>query len=144
MADKQALFEKLNNHNYMMWSFKMKMVLIKEEVWDVVAGEAEEAGGDQEDAAAAAVANQGRQMKALALISLMVENDQLVLLRNAQTGREAWNTLRQYHQRNTLSNRIRVMKKIFESELTVGGSMQDHLQKLSEYFAELQDMWMLH
>lgn len=33
-----------------------------------------------------------------------------------------------------------MMKKIFKSELTVGGSMQDHLQKLSEYFAELQDM----
>ena len=38
-------FEKLNDTNYAVWSFKMKMLLIKEDLWDVVAGDENVAEG---------------------------------------------------------------------------------------------------
>lgn len=78
--------------------------------------------------------------KALSITVLMVENDQIVLVRNANTGREAWDILKDYHQKTSLASRIRVMKKLFRMELGHGDSMQDQLQRIFEYFSELTEM----
>lgn len=136
MADRGVAFDKLNNNNYMTWSFKMRMYLIKEGCWNVVGGPVNADADAEEDEVD--LDRQGQ--KALAIISLMVDDDQLVLLRNAANGMEAWNSLREYHQRNTVATRIRIMKKLFKTDLQPGGSMQLHLQKMSEYVAQLHEM----
>lgn len=136
MADRNAQMDKLNNSNYMSWSFKMRMLLIKENCWNVVGGNAD--AGDEDGDEAEGL--ERRQEKALALICLMVDDDQLFLVRNANTGMDAWNALRDYHQRNTVANRIRAMKKLFKTEMPPGGSMQQHLQTMSDLIAELHEM----
>lgn len=129
--EKSLVIEKLNNQNFMTWSFKMKMYLIKEGCWKAVSGETE--GILARDVEA-------QNEKALSLIVLTVENDQIVLVRSAKTGAEAWNILKTYHQQTSLASRIRVMKKLFKMELGHGESMQDHLQRIFEYFSELSEM----
>lgn len=144
MANHSISFEKLNNENYMTWSVKMKMYLIKEDVWNVVrpveAGANIVAGGGVAADAAANAELARREDQALALITLMVENDQLYLLRSAENGRDAWNALRDHHQRNTVSNRSRVMKKLFKTDISPGGSMQEHLQIMCDMIAKFHEM----
>lgn len=78
--------------------------------------------------------------KALSLIVLAVENDQLVHVRNSETGREVWVALKLYHQQATMGNKIRIMKKLFRMELRRGGSMKDHLREISEGLNQLSDI----
>lgn len=109
----------------------MKMYLVKEELWSSVEGTVQ----DQLDAREILNRNQ----KSLSLIVLMVDNDQLVLLKNAISGRQAWNILREHHVQNTVSSKIRLMKKVFKMELARGGDMISHLQKIFELFGKLTD-----
>lgn len=86
MADKSFLnFEKLNNDNYATWSFRMRMYLIKEDLWEIIEGNPE--GMDAREIIR-------KKSKALSAIVLAVDTDQLVLLRDANTGGEAWRTLK--------------------------------------------------
>lgn len=108
----------------------MKMLLIKEEVWDVVGGNLADGGQ-----AVAVVANGGghngggdaaavedpeivrRQEKSLASIILAVEDDQVAHIQNATTGGQAWNIFREIHLRTTVGSRTRVMKRLFTLKL---------------------------
>lgn len=129
--EKSLFIEKLNNSNYSLWSFKMKMYLIREGCWKVISEET--TGMKPEDVM---VMNE----KALSLIALMVENDQLVHIRKANGGKEAWNILMDFHKKTSLVSQIRVMKKLFKMELGQGESMKDHLQRIFEYFSDLTEM----
>lgn len=128
MDNKTIVFEKLNNKNYLTWSFKMKMLLIREELWDVIEGTIVENELEAETAR--------KKQRALSMIVLLIENDQIVLVRNAVDGVEAWNILKNYHQKSTLSKRIR----IFKMELAQGASMHDHLNQICELYSELAEM----
>lgn len=129
--DNRTVIEKLNNTNYLTWSFKMRMMLVREGLWRVIEGKTE--GLKEEDISS-------MKEKSLSLIVLFIENDQIVLVRNAGDGVEAWNNLKQYHQKSTLSRRIRIMKMLFKMQLEIGSSMQDHLQHMFEMLSELAEM----
>lgn len=45
-----------------------------------------------------------------------------------------------YHQQATMSNKNRVMKKLFRMELVRGGSLKDYLREISERFDQLADI----
>lgn len=126
MAEKIS-FEKLNNHNYMHWSFRMRMFLIKEGIWNVVNNAAAAANADLADAG----------QKALAFICLNVDDNQLVHVESAANGRAAWLALSSYHQRNTVGNKIRLLSRLFRMHMMPGESMEDHLSKMSEILSEL-------
>lgn len=70
----------------------------------------------------------------------MIENDQVVHVREAKSGNEAWIASKLQHQQSSLSSRIRVMKKLFKMELQRGASMQLHMQKMFELLDELIEM----
>lgn len=132
MADKVTI-EKLNNDNYALWCFKMRMYLMKENCWDAVTGNVNEEENSETEI-------KRKEEKSLAMISLSVEDSQLVLLRNAKDGAEAWEILRGQHERNTTSNKVRLFKQIFTSKLLPGGSMEEHILKMTEAFAKLEAM----
>lgn len=130
--EKALMMERLNNGNYLTWSIKMKMVLIREDCWQVVKDEVPLLV-DAEDV-------ERLNDKALSLIVLAVDNDQLVHVRNCETGREAWLALKVYHQQATVGHKIRIMKRLFRSQLTKGGSIKEHLRMISEGLDELADI----
>ncbi|KAL7045995.1 hypothetical protein ACKWTF_002427 [Chironomus riparius] len=72
-----AMCERLNCGNYRVWVLKMKMILIKEDLWDVI----DPGSSKPEDAV--------KSLKALAHIVLMVDNDRLKHVSDAKDGKDA-------------------------------------------------------
>lgn len=102
--------EKLNHDNYIPWSFKMKMFLMKEGVWDAVSSL-------KPDEVKLSDWN-FKEQKSLQIIVLGCENNQLIHLKKCETGLAAWNALKGHHQQSTLGARIRVMKKNLPDAIT--------------------------
>ena len=122
--------EKLNNTNYLSWRFKMRMLLEKEECYDSIEEESVELNGDILK----------KDKKALQWIALSIENNQLIHVKKATGGRDAWKKLKEYHQRSSLSNQIRIKKRLHKYELKKGESMRAHLEKIFQDLDELAEM----
>lgn len=132
MGDKSVCsFEKLNASNYSVWSFKMRMLLIKEELWVAIEGDS-------------TLQIDGREMlkkseKALAMIALMVENEQVVHIRTCVTAKAAWNVLKDFHQQSCMSFKIRILKRLFKMEIAPGADMNVHTSTIFQLVEELRD-----
>ena len=97
------------------------MLLIKEGLWENV------------NETAPAVPNEKwlkNENKARATIGLLVEDNQLIQIREAKTAREAWESLRKYHEKSTLTNKVFLLKKFCTTRLEEGGSMQQHMDTM--------------
>ena len=68
--------DKLNGSNYHAWKFKIQMVLIDKDIWDVIDGSEEEPMA--ESSVAASGAWNKKDKKALATICLSVTDSELV------------------------------------------------------------------
>jgi hypothetical protein len=123
---------KLGNDNYEAWSYKMKMFLLREDLSDVITGVAPAA-----TEAAALAAWKKRDGKALATIALSVEDSQVSLIKKKTTAKEAWEALQEYHQKNTLSNKVSLLEKICLTRLEEGGDMEKHIYVMEEMFEKL-------
>ena len=73
---------KLNDTNYMSWSFKMEIYLRRESLWQYVENPPDDNEG---------CANNG---KARATITLCLEDSQVTYVRNLKTSQECWQALR--------------------------------------------------
>lgn len=133
MADTNSVFkiEKLNDENYTSWSFKMKMFLGKEGVWEAVDGDVP---------AVKTEAFKNKERKALQIIVLSLENNQLVHVRQCETGRDAWQALKEVYCQGTLLNIIRIRRKANLTFMEEGGSMREHINKMSELFDQLNEI----
>lgn len=134
MADKKLhLIEKLNDRNYIHWSFRMEMVLKQNECWDVTQ---EEKPADTKQADWQKKDDQARY-----LIAICVENSQITHVKSHKSAKEVWNALKKFHQRSTMSSKTRLLKKLFKAELKTGDhDMEKHLQTLQEWIDELNDL----
>ena len=124
--EESAMCECLNCKNYRVWALRMKMILIKD-LWDIIVPE----NSKPEDAV--------RSLKVLAHIVLMVDNDQLVHVSDAKGGKEAWNSLKNFHHNDSAGHKMRLYKQLFKTELSLGGDMQKHLQKLFEILQNIKE-----
>lgn len=50
-------------------------------------------------------------MEARTWIGLLVEDSQLGFIRKATSAKEAWDNLKAYHEKATLSNKVQLMRK---------------------------------
>lgn len=131
MAESKVVFERLNSFNWSSWKFRMELLLIKEQLYDVVCNtkpETPPADWDKKDGAARAT------------IGLALDNDQLCHVMAARTAKDMWDALRSYHERDSLTNKIHVMRKLFTMQLAENGNMADHLVKVSELVQRLVAM----
>ena len=98
MADSASFkIEKLGSDNYQVWNFKLELLLIKEGLWENVNETAPKEPNEKW------LKNDN---KARATIGLLVEDNQLIQIREAKTAREAWESLRKYHEKSTLTNKV--------------------------------------
>lgn len=81
-----------------------------------------------------------KEQKALQIISLSCDRNQVVYLRQCKTGKEAWDALKSQHQQETVGAQIRIMKQLFSWKLPANGSMRDHLNKLYGLLDKLGEM----
>lgn len=118
---------RLNNTNYHIWKFKVELVLIKDGLWDVVMKpkpNPETADWIKKNAEARAV------------IGLSVEDSQLSHILKCDTAKDAWEILKKYHEKDTLSNKVQLMRKICSLKFE-GGNMEDHIDQMTMLFLKL-------
>lgn len=122
---------KLNSSNYQIWKYKVEFLLISEGIWDVIAeprpGVPDEAWIRKDDQARAA-------------IGLLVEDSQLIHIRQAKNALDAWNSLRDIHQKGSLSTKVFLLKRICRLTLEEGGNMELHINLMMELVDKLSAM----
>lgn len=128
MADNKFSIVKLNNENYFVWKYRVEMLLVKEGLWTAVKDAKPEPVTD---------AWTGKDDKARALISLLVSDNQLNHVRNATTALAAWTNLKNYHEKASLSNKVRLMREICSLKLAEGGDAEVHVNTMTELFEKL-------
>lgn len=129
MAEKIS-FAKLNNKNYLIWKYKVELLLIREGVWHVIS---ETKPGADKLAAWTKSNDQAR-----AWIGLCVEDDQLRHIRKESEASKMWLNLKNYHEKGTLSNKVQLMRKICSLRLVESGNMENHITEMTTLFEHLE------
>jgi len=143
----EKLFDKLNNSNYRDWSFRMKMLLISKDLWKCVEPKADEkdpvkkgSNSTTKDEKDTVDEENQEGLKALSHIVLMIDSEQLIHVEDAKDGKEAWKILSEYHLNKSTGRRFRLYRKLFGTNLEVGGSMKEHLNAMFMTIRELKQI----
>lgn len=124
-------FVKLNNSNYQTWKFKVELLLMKEDLWDAISKEAPNPVTERWTT---------KDQKARATIGLLIEDNQLHLVRRQTTARGTWNALKAYHEKSTLSNKVSLLRKLCALKLSENGNMENHLQQMEDTIDQLASL----
>lgn len=129
--------EKLNNVNYFTWKLKMKLFLIKEDLWDVITGERPTSEYSTQNFVQRWTK---RDQRALAFIGLALEDSQLIHLRDKDNALDCWKALQEAHEKDTITNKISLYKRIALHRMIENTSMEDHLNEMMNLFQKLSDL----
>ena len=125
---------KLTADNYHNWKFSIKMMLIGRDLWEIVEGSEvlpEEATNKQ------AQEFRKRVNKALSLICLSVSDNLQIYVRNAKTGKEAWDSLQNHFEEKTLSRKVSLHQKLYSARMG-NGSMIEHVNNIRTIADQLE------
>lgn len=122
MADTKVTIEKLNDGNYAVWKFKMRLLLTKEKLLKVVTD-------PKPDAADATWISNDE--KAQAVIGLALDDTQLIHVMQKETAKEMWDALKDYHERASLSSIIHVVRRLITIRMSENGNMAEHLKDMA-------------
>ena len=122
------LVPKLNDQNYQSWKFKVKMLLIREGSWKCIDEPVQEYPEE---------AWVELDQKAQSTISLSVDDGQIVHICKCDTTQEMWSELQKVHERVNLSNKLYLMRKLYQSKLKEGQDMQEYIRSVLEIVGRL-------
>jgi hypothetical protein len=126
--------ERFGGQNYPTWKYKMRMVLIDKDFWNIVDGsETLEAGASLKKRKAF----QQRENKAHATIVLSLHDNQLFLVKSATTATDAWLKLQAHYEKRSLSNKMFLKKKLFRLTMSEGDKMLDHINLIKDLSDQL-------
>lgn len=129
MADQQRFpLPKLSNHNYQSWKFKMEMLLVREDLWDVISKAKPQPVTDDWTKA---------DLKARATIGLCIDDSQTSLVRSCTSAKDAWQALKDYHDKGS---EVYLLKKLTHLELREDADMEEHLQRFTELLQRIADV----
>lgn len=141
--DTKTKIAKLNNENYANWKFKLELLLRKQGLWKHVI----EGSRPTPKFEGSIVTNQAeienweyKDDEARGTIGLLVMDDQLGHIRNLKTAKETWNALKDYHEKNTLTNKVYLMRSICSLKLDEGGDAISHINAMNDLFTKLSDL----
>lgn len=121
-------FARLDNHNYQNWKFRVKMILIREGIWSVIEDELpteQNAEWKRKDE------------KAQATISLSIDDNQIVHICKCANAKEMWDELQKIHERNNLSNKLYLLRKLYQSKLEEK-TMSEYIKNILELVERLR------
>lgn len=137
---------KLNNTNYSNWKFKMELILLKQNLFKKVIINRKpvpiptsNANPTPKNAKEISEWEEADD-QARGWIGLSVEDDQLIHIRNKKSAKEVWNVLKEYHEKNTLTNKVHLMRTICSLKLENGGNVIDHINRMQDLFMKLRDI----
>ena len=128
-SDTRYTVAKLNNSNYQIWKFKVKMLLIREDTWKVVQGDTPDPVPDDW---------QRKDEKAQCTISLTVEDNQLVHICNCTSAKDMWKQLQKVHERSNLSSKMYLRKKLYKMRLQDDQNMQEYISAVLRLVEQLR------
>uniref|UniRef100_A0A5S6QRC7 DUF4219 domain-containing protein n=1 Tax=Trichuris muris TaxID=70415 RepID=A0A5S6QRC7_TRIMR len=112
----------LNSGNYMYWRTKLKAILIRDELWDVVS-----VPKTEEPMEAWSKLNN----MAMALIILSVDDSQLLYIANCDTAFQMWEELQKQHARSSFGSQLYLRQKLYGIRFT-SGTMQARINSILE------------
>lgn len=121
----------LNGSNYQIWKYKVELLLTKDDLWDIVSDDLPV--GDERNAAW-----EKRNGKAKAIIGLSVKDNQLGHIRKEVTAKAAWDALKKYHEKSTLTNKVFLLKRLCRMQMSDDGNMEDHLNVMMDVVDQLE------
>lgn len=116
MGEKMQI-EKLSGSNFPTWKFKVKLLMIHKDVWQAV--------DPLNEGEVSSVVDQ----KALAVIGLSVQNEQIVHIQSCSTAKEAWESLQKVHEDSGTASKIVLQDQLMTTKLESGKSVKDHIAK---------------
>lgn len=131
--------EKLNSENYFTWKYKMELLRIKENLWNIideVKPELKDDGSNKTEVDAW----KRKDNQTRSIIGLLVEDSQLYLIRTKRTARATWLALKDYHEKDTLGNKVSLMRRICSSRMDETGNIETHISELTDLFQRLVDL----
>lgn len=133
MIDTNAAFgiAKLNNSNYQIWEFKVEKLLKQEGTWKAILGTRPSNNNDAEESWDL------RDDKALGTICLLIEDTQISLIRDKTTAKEAWDALKQYHEKANGLNKFTLIVELLKLSYQDGEDMEKHIDKIQELIDNL-------
>lgn len=111
-------------------------MLTSEDLWEVISEDQPAAGAEGEDAT---IINtwKKKDAKAKAKMGLLVDNDQLIHVKNSKSAKELWNLLKDYHQKATAHGKMFYIKSLFNKQLPENGDMEKHINSMIEELDKL-------
>ena len=128
--------DKFDGTNFHLLKFKMQMVLEDKDLWSIVSGEEVEPVG--EGATEASLQKfRKRARKAMATICLSLCDNQLSLVRAAETARAAWQKLESHYEIKSLANKLFLRKRYFTASMAESDRMMVHINKMRSLAQQL-------
>jgi len=132
MAESKIIsITKLDDTNYQSWKFKVRMLLflIREGTWECI----DEARPEEPDAEWVS-----KDEKAQTTLSLSVSDDQIIHICKCESASEMWEELQKVHDRANLSNKLYLMRKLYQTKLCPGQNMSDYIRPALEMVERLR------
>lgn len=130
-AQNSMSFPKLNGLNWLLWKNNIRMTLILKNNWDVLDTERPAGGGR-----AQAEWDQ-KQHHALALIHLNCEPEQQGNILDAETGTEAWNSLKSLYEAANVANVAHLEEKFGQLRKKDNQTCQHYISEVRSMAAQL-------
>ena len=115
--DSAAKIELFDGTNYVLWSYKMKMLLMSKGLWGAVS--CEEA------------VSTTKEQQAHAMIVLHLAASQLMHVIGSENARDAWGKLAMFHRSRDMASRLWLKEK-FSSFKYTASNMSGHVMELEE------------
>lgn len=121
---------RLNSRNFRSWSFEVKMVLMKEGLWNRI-----EPGTPPNPVTAAWTEGDA---KAMAIV-LLVEDNQHNLIMDKETAKTTWDALKAHHHKASLTGKVALLKEVCSTNYQEGENMEEFLYGMDDLFARLEN-----
>jgi len=135
--------EKLQDHNYHMWSFQCQMLLAEKKVWDIVEGKNKrpkpfEQYTEEEQSSTNATAKKNiekaiadwdeKNAEALRVISFTVIASLQGPIQYGKSAKGAWDELQQVHAPKDKQRKYSLIRYLYRLHMKVGTPLRDHKQ----------------
>jgi hypothetical protein len=131
MSELKSQITKLNKTNYSSWVYIMERLLRKDGLWKYCT---EEPPAERKDDWIK------KDAEAHLTISLAVEQSQMKHIKKSTTAKEAWDALKSYHLKSSLSVKVSLMKQLCNQKYDEMTTMEDHINGMSDVFQKLSDI----
>lgn len=125
----------LNGKNYATWKVQVKMALMRENVWSIVAG-TEVAPGEGDDGYQKYLS---RKDSALAIIVLSIDPTLLYLLGDPADPKVVWEKIQDQFQKKTWANKLELRRRLYSMKLldSDSRSVDEHIKMMTEVMSEM-------